>query len=151
MYLIMQTSGLHHYKGKLSNVFLWLVRTLVISLWTPLVAWQISTWYTTSVHVFWCLLWLPLLQRRLFGLSAADDRCFSTERGSRHTAEKKSNGVQSGDLGGQEIGTPLPNHEPGIVWWRWLRSPWKPVCPSEVRFSVTFIFFRNCGKKQTST
>ena len=87
------------------------------SIWAPVVTRQISKRYSSSCHVFismWAVISSTASMIRC--LKSARPRTFllyTTSLINSHT--KKSNGVKSGDLGGQAVGPPLPTQRPGKV------------------------------------
>jgi len=93
------------------------------SMWAPAVARQISKRYSSSCHVFFSM-W------GVISSTASMIRCLKSARSPTfllyttsliNPHAKKSNGVKSGDLGGQAVGTPLLTQRPGISF-RYLSS-----------------------------
>ena len=103
------------------------------SVCAPVVARQISKRYSSSCHVF-ISMW------GVISSTASMIRCLKSARSQTFllyaaslikSHAKKSNGVKSGDLGGQAVGPPLPTQRPGKVasrnvvtsLWKWGRAP----------------------------
>jgi len=83
------------------------------SMWAPVVAQQIlhSKWYSSSCHAFTCM-WAVISSTAstIHHLKSARSRTFllyTTSLINPHA--KKSNGVKSGDLGGQAVGSSACN------------------------------------------
>jgi len=121
---------------------------LYTSMWAPFVARQISKRYSSSCQV--CIsMWGVISSNVLMipCLRSARSRTFllyTTSLINRHV--KKSNGVKSGDLGGQVVGPPLPSQRPGISF-RYLssynRCPYWSVRTCIKFFWVTLYTFEN--------
>jgi len=104
------------------------------SVWAPVVARKISKRYSSSCHVF-ISMWgvISSTASTIRCLKSATSRTFllyTTSLINPHP-KKKSNGVKSGDLGGQAVGPPLPTQRPGKVssknvvtsLWQWGWAP----------------------------
>jgi len=85
------------------------------SMWAPVVARQISKRYSSSCHVF-ISMWgvvssTASMIRYLKSVRSRTFLLYTTSLINPHS--KKSNGVKSGDLGSQAVGTPLPTQHRG--------------------------------------
>jgi hypothetical protein len=80
------------------------------SMWTPVVAWQISKQFSSFCHVFismWCV--ISSTASIIHCVKSARSRTFLLYPKSLiNPHAKKSSGVKSRDLGGQAVGPPLP-------------------------------------------
>ena len=106
---------------------------LYTSMWAPVVARQISKWYSRSCHMFismWSV--ISSTASMIHCLKSARPQTFLPYTESlinRHA--KKSNGVKSGGLGGQAVGPPLLTQRGGKVssrnvvtsLWKWGGAP----------------------------
>ena len=103
------------------------------SMWAPVVARQISKRHSSSCHVF-ISMWgvISSTASMIRCLKPATPRTFllyTTSLINPHA--KKSNGVKSGDLGDQAVGSPLLTQRPGKVssknmvtsLWKWGGAP----------------------------
>jgi len=84
------------------------------SMWTPVIAQQVSKRYSSSCHVFtsmWGVISSTALIRCLKSATSQTFLLYTTSLINSHA--KKCNGVKSRDLGGQAVGPPLPTQCPG--------------------------------------
>ena len=103
------------------------------SMLAPVVARHISKRYSTSFHVF-ISMWgvISSTASIIRCLKSATSRTFLLYTASLiNPHAKKCNGVKSGDLGDQAVGSPLPTQRPGKVssknvvtsLWQWGGAP----------------------------
>ena len=57
---VMQTSGFHNCKGKLSDLVFLTSTCIGFQCWQPWCARQIYRWFSTSVHVVWSMFWVTV-------------------------------------------------------------------------------------------
>ena len=81
------------------------------SMWAPVVARQICKRYSSSCHVFISISSTASMIRCLKSARSRTFLLYTTSLINTHA--KKSNGVKSGDLGGQAVGSPLSTERRG--------------------------------------
>jgi hypothetical protein len=98
-----------------------------LSKFAPLMARQISRWYSTLFRVAWSTFGVTIATASLIRVFRCWRSLVLTWKTKFFTQphKKKSNGVNSGDLGGQAIGPPLPIHLPAISLSRWFLTWWQ--------------------------